>query len=162
MKLYELAGQYQELIPLAENADDEADLQAFYDTLDGLEGEIKEKVGNCAAVVKTLDAQASAIKAEEDRLAKRRQAIQNSRDRLKLYMQSGMEAAQLSKIKGELFTVSIADNPPSVVIDSEEMIPSDCKEVKITIARSRIAEKLKSGEPVAGAHLERTRSLRIR
>jgi len=162
MKLYELASQYQELIPLAENADDEADLQAFYDTLDGLQGEIGEKLENCAAVVKTIDAEAEAIAAEEKRLATRRRALQNSADRLKAYMRDGMDAAQMVKHKGKLFTISLQDNPPAVVVDDEASLPRDYCRVKVEPDKTAIKDALKNGVEVPGVHLEHTKSLRIR
>lgn len=162
LKLYDLAAQYEELVPLAENADDEAELQAFYDTLDGLQGEISDKVENCAAVVKTLCAQVDAIKVEEKRLGDRRRAIENSAERLKLYMRNGMESAQMDKVKGKLFTITIQSNPPAVVIDDEVKLPADCKKIKVEVNKAVIAERLKAGTAVPGAHLEHGKSLRIR
>lgn len=164
MKLYQLSEEYEQLAQLAENASDEMDQQAFRDTMEGLSGEIGEKVINCAAVVKSLDAEAFAIKCEEERLCARRKAIENSMASLKSYMQRGMEAAKIPKIKGELFTVSIQNNPPAVVLDTEqiEKLPPEYQRVTVAANKTAIGETLKRGEALTFAHLEYTRSIRIR
>lgn len=162
MTLYELTDQYRELVDLAENADDESDVQAFADTLEALAGEIDEKIENCAAVVRSIEAQAKSIREEEVRLAARRRAIENSTERLKRYMQDGMDAAGKSKIKGKLFTVSIQDNPPRVAVDDESQIPKDYMRVKYELDRTSISEAIKCGREVPGAHMEYGRGLRIR
>lgn len=162
MKMYELAQEYRELIPLAENADDEAELQMFFDTLEGLQGEIGIKLENCAAVIAEIGAQADGIRSEEKRLASRRKAIENSIDRLKRYMQDGMDAAQMVKHKGQLFTISIQNNPPSVVVDDEAAVPKGFQRIKVEVDKTAVKDALKSGTEVPGVHLEHTRSLRIR
>lgn len=164
MKLYQLAEQYEQLAACAENAGDEAEQQVFRDTLEGLSGEISEKVLNCAAVVKSLDAEAFVIKCEEERLSTRRKAIESSMASLKSYMQRGMETADMTRVKGELFTVTIQANPASVVLDIEhpEQLPAEYQRVTVAANKSAIGEKLRDGEKIAFAHLEYTKGLRIR
>lgn len=162
MQLYKLTKEYENLAILAADAADPAEGQAFTDTLEGLAGEIEAKVLNCAAVVKTIEGERDAADGERKRLAARVASLDNACDRLKAYMQSGMETARLEKIKGELFTVAIQNNPPRVKVDNEAAIPPEYKKIVTTIQAAEISKALKSGIEVIGAHLEQSRSLRIR
>ena len=51
--LYELTGQYMDLMEMAE----EADPDVLRDTLEGIEGEIEDKADNYAKVIRTLEGQ---------------------------------------------------------------------------------------------------------
>jgi hypothetical protein len=162
MKLYELANEYQELARLAADAGDPAEAQAFTDTLEGLGGMLEQKILNCAAVCKTLEAEENAIDEERKRLTARADAIAHARTRMKAYMQSAMEAADKDKIKGELFTVSIQNNPPRVKLEEGATIPEQYQKVTVTPMLSEIGKALKDGAVIAGAHLEYSKGLRIR
>jgi hypothetical protein len=164
LKLYELTSQYEELVRTAADCADPADAQMFADTIEGLQGEIAEKVENCAAVVKTLDAEADAIREEEKRLAARRQSLGTASDRLKLYMLDSLKVAQLPKIKGKLFAVSIQLTPPSVVLDIDDpaKLPPALQRIRVEPDKSQIGEMLKMGAQLAYAHLEQKETLRIR
>lgn len=164
LKLYELTSQYEDLVKVAADCGDPAEAQMFADTIEGLQGEISEKVESCAAVVKTLEAEGDAIREEEKRLAARRQSLGNASDRLKLYMLDSMKAASLPKIKGKLFTVSIQLTPPSVVLDVDDpaKLPPAMQRIKIEPDKIQIGEMLKLGANLTYAHLEQKETLRIR
>lgn len=59
LSLYEITGKYQELFDLFDNADidDEDAIQAYFDTLEAIEGEFNEKAENIAVFIKTLSAE---------------------------------------------------------------------------------------------------------
>lgn len=166
MKLYELTGQFQEALTLAEQSTGEDDQNAWLDTLIGIEEELQTKLDGCAAVCKSLEAEAKALKTEEERIRFRRQSFENQVERLKAYMFEGMKAAGLSKSKGKLFTVAIQANPERVVLDVEkpEQLPRQFQVVEVKANVSAIKEKLQEsdGEIKGFAHLERGESLRIR
>jgi len=63
MKLYELTGEWLSLMEMAD--DPELDEQAFQDTTEALEGDIDEKVENICKMIKNMEADADALKAEE-------------------------------------------------------------------------------------------------
>ena len=99
-----------------------------------------------------------------DRLDKRPQVLANSAKCLTAYMQRAMEATGKEQIKGDLFTVSIQKNVPSVVLDEEDAskLPTEYQRVKTEADRSAIAAALKAGTMLPFARLEKKRSLRIR
>lgn len=160
MTLYELAEQYQRLMEFAE--DPSTDAEVFKDTMDALGGEIDEKAENYGKVIRTLEGEVLSIADEEDRLARRRRAIQNNIDRMKEHLQNAMIACNKPKIKTDLFSFGIQKNAPAVVLDSEN-IPSEYlipQEPKID--KMRIKNELKAGADLPFAHLEQSESLRIR
>lgn len=163
MKLYDLTSQYAELARLAQDAIDAEDIKAYADTMEGLEGAIGDKMDGCASVFRQLELTESAIKAEEERLAKRRKTIANNRERLRLYMLSCMEAAGITESKGTRFTCKIAANPPRLIVDDETLLPERFIRVKREPDKAAIKLYLSTGGELPGAvHSEQSTSLRIR
>ena len=64
MKLYEIKNTYLDFLARMESG--EIPEEAVQDTLEGLEGVFEEKADNIACLIKTLNAEASAIKTERD------------------------------------------------------------------------------------------------
>src|SRR5690606_28566005 len=113
----ELSQAWQEVHALAQDGED------VQDTLEAIEGGIEDKVENIAKVVKAIDAEGKALKEEEKRISDRRKAMENQAKRLKEYAEEAMRSVGMNKIKGNLFTVAIQKNPPSVDIVDPELIP---------------------------------------
>ena len=162
--LYELTSEYLELLAMLEDPDVDEDL--INDTLEALGGELEAKADGYARVMRQMDADAKAIKAEEERLANRRKSLENRSAALKSRLQQMMEITGKVKFKTELFSFGIQKNPAAVVMDEQyiENIP-ECyliaQEPKID--KQKIKEDLKAGLDLEGiAHLEQTESLRIR
>ena len=76
-----------------------------------------------------------------------------------------MEKAGISEIKSidGSFTAKLAKGLPSVVIDDEALIADDSEFVrwKREINKTAIADAIKSGQYVPGAHIEVRPSLRL-
>jgi len=159
MKLYELAQNYAQLLEMA----DDMESDALVDTLEALQGEIEEKAENIAKLVKNLEADAKIIKEEEQRLAERRRAIEAKVERLKAYLQEQLEVAGLQKVKRPTITVAIQNNPPSVEIADEKLIPSEFMIPQpAKIDKKAILERLKNGEEIPGCSIKQTKGVRIR
>ena len=162
--LYELTAEYQALLMMAEEED--TDEQAILDTMEGLEGEIEDKAQGYACVMRQISADIEAVKAEIDRLKKRKETMENNITNMKKVLQYSMEAVGKTKFKTPLFSFGIQNNPPSVVLDEQyiENIPEEYlipQEPKID--RQKIKEDIKAGKDLEGlAHLEQTQSLRIK
>lgn len=163
MTLYELTEQYLQLLAFAEDPD--VDPQVISDTLEGLDGDIEEKADGYAKVIRQLEADEAALKAEIDRLTARKRTIGNSIDRMKEHLKQAMILCEKPKFKTELFSFGIQKNPPKVVVDHPEEVPAGWliqQEPKIDTAA--IKEALQSNDELACqiAHLEQGESLRIR
>lgn len=156
--LYELTGTFK-LINDIEGLDEEAKL----DTLESLDWteQFEEKVENTVKVIKNKEADKKALKDEIDRLTARYKSIDNDITWLKTCLQKAFEITGYEKVKGLLFTVFLAKNQPSVVVD-EEQLPKKYFVQKLTQDKATIKELLKSGKTIKGASLQESRSLRIK
>lgn len=159
MRLYDLTEQYKDLLELAEMGDP---IPAEF--LDGLESKIEEKAENIAAVMKSLEHEEAALKVEAERLAHRAAGVKKNREGLKRYLEEKLAEAKLDKIKGRLFSLTLAKKAPSVLIVDEKSIPGTWwKPANPTLDRAGMLEALKAGTEIPGARLYNDgHSLRIR
>lgn len=157
--LYELVGQYLDIYNM--DIDEETKL----DTIEalGLDEEIEAKAENYAKVIRNLEAENTAYKAEEERLKKKRDSNTKKIEWLKQTLQGAMEITGKTKIKGELFTLSVQNSKASVVVN-EATLPKKYWTKKVTEApnKKELYDLLKAGEEIEGATLQESRSLRIK
>lgn len=160
MKLFELTDQYQRLLSMV---DDEADIEAIQDTLEGLEGMITDKAESIAKLIKSIEADEQAIKAEEERLYNRRKALENRRNSIKEYLESQLIVAGIDKVKGTMFTIAIQNNPPSVNIRDDATVPDKYYVPQPPkLDKRALIEDLKAGAQYEGIELVQTKGVRIR
>lgn len=154
-----LTGEYLELSALADT-DDEGLKLAVADTMKGIAGQFEDKAKALVCVVQNMDADLDAIETEIERLKARKKAIQNRQDDLKDWLRMNMEATGIKKIACPLFTITCAEGRETVAVYDEAAIPDEYMRVKTDIAPDKvaIAARLKAGEEVPGAKLERGQS----
>ena len=161
--LYQMVDEYREA--LAGLADMDLDDQTMADTLEGLQGELVVKGQNVAAFALNLEAEARAMKEAEQRIAKRRRALENKSKHLRDYLRINMERSGITEISAndKSFKVKLMKGRPSCVIDDESALPPDyIEEVKTTKVDKRlITQAIKDGYEVPGAHLETKPALKI-
>lgn len=161
MKLYELTSDYLRLWNMVE--DEEIDLQMLEDTLQSVEGDIQEKAEGMVRILKSIDANSKALKEEEDRLNKKRKSLENKYGSLKSYLESHLMLMGINKLQTSIATVSIANNPPSVNILDENLIPEAYKIPQpAKIDKRGILEDLKAGAIIDGVEIQQGKSIRIR
>ena len=166
MTLYELTVKQLEL--KANLLAMDFDTQTIADTIEGESGEIQEKMEGYGFVITDRLSFAEAIKAEIDRMTARLNAelkrIKNIEDRLL----AGMIACEISKVETPHFTISVQNNPPSVEIFNDKLIPEELMrlpEPKPPVAapdKKAILAKLKAGEDVAGCVIVQKQRLVIK
>lgn len=159
MTLYEMTTQAQALRDMLDN--EEIDEQTFTDTLEAIGAE--DKVNSYCQIIRELDGDNTAIKAEVERLKKRIEHNTASIDRMKQALDSFMTASGKAKEKTPFFTVSYRRSQ-SVDILNEADIPQEYIKVKTETAPDKVAIKaaLKAGETVPGCQLKDTESIQIR
>lgn len=160
MKLYELTGEYAQLLELLNDAD--ADKEVLQNVLENVKGQIEEKAENIAKIIRCMESDIEAIKQEENRLQAKRQSLENKKTSIKNYLQQQLENAGMQKVKTPIFSIGIQNNPPSVNIIDENLIPDNFKIIKAEIDKKAIMQAIKEGKTVEGAELKQTQSLRIR
>ena len=161
MTLHELTEEYMNLLEMAEDAD--IDDQLFFDTMDGITGEIEYKFDGYGKVISQMAHDVSGLKEEEARLNARRKAIENRIANMKNHLMDTMSVLGTQKVKATLFSFGIQNNPASVVIDDESKVPKRFWiEQNPKLDKVAIKELLKGGITCDYAHLEQSQSLRIR
>lgn len=162
--IYELTADIQLLWNLMEEGEIEDD--TLIDAMQNSQEELSIKLENYCKFIKNMEADAKAFKEEEQRLYARRKTLENTIERAKSAMKYAMDVAGEKKIKGNLFTISLQNNPPKVVLDEQyiENIPEKyIKYAEPEVNRALIKEDLTNGVDLEGlAHLEQTEGLRIR
>ena len=156
--LYELTGTFKRI-----NDTEGLDEETKADTLESIDwsNKFEEKVENTAKVIKNKAASKKLIKEEIDRLTARYKSLDNDVIWLKRSMQEAFEVTGHEKVKGLLFTVYMAKNQPSVVVD-EELLPKKYFVITKKPDKNAIKEVLNAGKKVKGANLQESRSLRIK
>lgn len=102
--LYELSNNWQQVYDM------DLDEDTWLDTLDAINEDINIKVENSGRLYRSWESDAKALKSEEERLAKKRKAIENRMKSLKGYLQDNMERMKKNKIKTDLFSFNIQNN----------------------------------------------------
>lgn len=156
--IYELTGIFKQIAEM-EGIDEETKVDML-EAIDWTE-QFEEKVENTVKVIKNKEAEKKQLKEEIDRLTARMKSIDNDITRLKTGLQGAFEITGHEKVKGLLFTVTLAKNQPSVVVD-EELLPKKYFIQTLRPDKTTIKELLKAGKKVKGAELQESRSLRIR
>ena len=159
MKLFELTQSYQQVLEIAE----QLDAETLKDTLDSINDAVEQKVENTAFVVKQLEANVSVIDEEIKRLQAMKGTQTNNIKSLKLYLQESMEKVGLDKVQGKLIKIAIQNNPQSVEVLNENVIPKNYfVEQKPKLDKKALLADLKGGAQVEGVEIKQSRSLRIR
>lgn len=183
MKLYEISEEFRalfdsldDLCDTDETQDGAAELfregimQAWFDSLDCIEEEFKDKAENVAAYVKELKAEVKELKAEEDALKKRREQKNRKIDYLTQYLLGSMQLVHLNKIDSPKAKISIRNNAESVIVDDEQSFVKWAQENNDELLRYKMPEikktdvkkLLQSGTKLPCVRLVRTQSLIIK
>ena len=161
--LFILAAEHRALADKLHDTD--LDEQTILDTLEAESGDLVEKGKNVAAVFRNLESDAKQIKEAEEQLYARRKALEKRAANLKQYLLNRMTISGIQKIECPWFSVSIKNNPESVQVDDESLIPRDYfREIPATfqLDKNLVKAAIKDGFEVPGAHLARTTRLDIK
>lgn len=157
MKLYEIANEYLALMQAIDN--DEIPEEAIADTLEAIKGEIEVKADNIACLLKNIEADIMAIKAEETRLAERRKAKEKAYDRLKEYLSDMLQRVNIGKVETARNNISFRKSEV-VEVDHETFFAwavanrSDLFTYSAPKPnKTEIKKALKSGDEIIGASL---------
>ena len=161
MTLYEIKEQYLNVLNNLE-VDEDGEITNI-DVIDKAEGDFKDKAEAVACYIKSLDAEAKALKEEIENLNARMKSKQNYSEKLKDYLSFCMESTQVERIETPKVNLYFR-NSSKVVVDDEAAIDEKYIVTKTTtsISKSAIKDDIRSGLEVTGAHVETTRSLQIK
>ena len=196
MKLYELTESFAELFsqfedineyepdtdadgqPIDGNGDIIEDVEAYkekmltawFDTLEGIEGEFDEKAESIAIYIKQLKAEANILKFEKSAIAKRQSQKEREVEKLAAYLLNAMKAIGRSKVDMPHTVVSIRNNAPSLIVDNEAEFVSWAQEnndslleyIMPKVKKNDVKKLCKNGEAIPFVHMESKQSLSVK
>lgn len=165
LKLYAIADHYTALLTqLAEQVDTDGLIpDDLHQALSQWEDTFETKAVNVAAYIRTLEAESAAIGEVKKSMERRMTALSHQAGRLRDYLKIEMERTGILNVNHPFLNLRVQANPPSVVIEDETLLPDGFKEPLTTVKllKTEIAQALKSGQAVPGAHLEQSSRLVI-
>lgn len=164
MKLYEIKDLFMKFADMVENGEIEED--AIADTLESIEGEFEDKADNIACLIKTFNAEAEAIKAEEKNLKERRERKEKQADNLKNYIAGTMLQLGKAKVETARNVLSFRKSTSLQISDEAwfmEKYPDLVKtEIKKSIPKKDVTDLIKQGQEFVGAELVEKQNLQIK
>jgi hypothetical protein len=146
-------------------ADLDLDPQTVADTLEGMSGDLEVKAQNVALFVRSLEADAAAVKQWSKDAADRAKAIENRAESLRDYLARCLDAADIQKIEGPGIRIGWRKSS-AVVIDNAEQIPDEFMRTPEPPPpapdKRAIGDAIKAGATVPGARIEDRRGLVIK
>ena len=152
-KLYEIVAELQDFVAANEGLEDE---QAYRDTLEGLQGELDDKVSQWARCIKNLEGERDAIKAEGDRLTKRAKSIDNEVKHMKDTLLMYLKAAGVSKAGDAVIKASIVKNGGQAPLEIDLIpvdLPEDFQKITIDADKEAIRAALEGGQQLEWARI---------
>jgi Siphovirus Gp157 len=162
LRLYDLTVNHLKIQAAIENGDSE-ELDVLLNTKEAIEEAIEVKAEGYAKIIRSIEGQALAIKAEEERLAKRRKSLESNAKHLKQSLEQSMIDVGMKKLKTQLFSFNIQKNPPSVEVLNDAAVPETyliLQDPKLD--KKAILADLKNGVAVPGVEIKQSEGLRIR
>ncbi|MFI2856888.1 siphovirus Gp157 family protein [Paenibacillus sp. JSM ZJ436] len=158
-KLYTLTEKYRAFNQFIDDVWDnegltEDDMQMYIETLESIEDEISVKTENIVKLLKNIDSDIKALKDEEERLTKKRKALQNKHDNIKNYMKTMLESSDKNTVNAGLFKVRLQKSNPSLNVIDATLIPDTYKIAQDPKIDSKgILAAVKNGEKIDGVQL---------
>ena len=147
-------------------------VQAWFDTLEGIEEEFGDKAENILVFVKNLTAEVEEMKSEKSKLTARISVKEKQAERLKDYVVKCMDDIGVKKLDGIRAACSLRNNAESVEVtndiefinwaqanDRDDLLKYELPTIKKTPLKKELQQGAKG---IPGVRLTRTRSLIIK
>ncbi len=164
MSLYEIDSQIKGIIDKIYSADDfDGEItEADFDELRQLKEDRQVKLENIGLYIKNLEAEAAAIKAEEENLYKRRKRAENKAEGLRNLLINSLIENGENEFSTTRIRAKIRNSEKTEIVDLDS-IPEEFVEVKTTKQpdKKKIKEAIKAGIEVSGAQIVTNQTVRI-
>ena len=143
ISLYEMTNDLSELLAIEEISEEQKQ-----EIADNIMEMIKGKSENIIKLTRNMESRIKSVKEEEKRLAEYRKSEEKKLERLKSYVVSCLQDADIKKIDTNVGRISLKKSPASVQILDEDKIPQEFKitEQVTKISKKDIKEILKAGK----------------
>lgn len=160
---YQLAQNYNDLLLVLANEEDEETINACLDTLEMLESSMEEKADNTCYVINRLNAKSEYLEQEIKRLQTWQKQIENNIAKTKERLDKWLRLANKNKLETKNFRLSYTKSQAVKVIDISK-IPKEFINTKITETPNKMEIKkyIKNGGEIEGVEIEQRTNLKIR
>lgn len=159
MKLYEIAAELERWFWTHEDWKEAGATDAAWDELAALQMAFNDKLGGIGRLLKNLEAESDAIKAEATKLTERRWALQTRIDGLKNYVTRILDGQRWSD-SAIAFSFRRSE---AVKVDENKLQPKWYREKLVReVDKEAIKIALKNGQQIAGAELEERLNLQVK
>lgn len=163
MKLYEVVASYRtQLDALAEI--EGLDPQTVADTIEGMQGDLQDKLQAVIAYSLDLEIEATGAAAASKRMKERAESLDNRVKWLREYALRAMEACNLPEISTDEWSAKVAKSPPKIIIADDAMIPAQYIRTTVKTEPDKTALKaaLQAGDVLPGVALVSGHRLALR
>jgi hypothetical protein len=174
MSIYNISANYRALFDAFDNAEDLTDeeIEAYFDTLEGIEDEFDIKAENIACYIKSLKGDVDLIDEEIEALKRRKQVKENLINRLKKMLVENMQRIKKKKIDRPRAKLTLKNNAEQAHFTDEKAFLKWAEEqdkaefinisIKHTLSKTAVKAALQNGEELPGAWLEKSVSVIIK
>lgn len=153
--LYNIAAEFRQ--QLAALADLDLPPEAVADTVEGMAGEVEQKLRAVIAYSLELDILAAGAADAAKRMQDRAKGLQSRVDWLRSYALNAMQATGIGEVSTDEFAAKVAKKPPSVNITDQALIPAAYMRTPEPPPpapdKKAIADAIKTGAVIPGAEL---------
>ncbi len=149
-KLYDIANDYAKLM------DSGLDPEMIADTIEGIDGELVDKVEQLLAICKNEQFYAEALRAESKSLQERASVVEKKISSIKEYIARSLETAGKKSIRAGLHQVNVRVPSRQVDITDASILPIEFVEYETVVKPDKLAIKhqLDAGIAVPGAQIK--------
>jgi hypothetical protein len=165
MKLYEIANDYLALLEAIENG--EIPEEAIADTLEAITGDIEVKADDIACLLKNIEADVLAIKAEETKLAERRKQKEREYEKIKDYLSCMLQKVGCEKVETARNKITFRKSESVEVSEgfmtwAKEYRDDLLKYGEPTANKTAIKHALKCGAEIIGARIVVNQNIQLK
>ena len=168
--LYDYGNQLSETVEMIQDllsegvSTDEERVQELLEKMVSDETDWESKAINVAKFLNQLSLDVVQIESEIERLTRKKKSNESAHKTLHDLLMWQMEAFGKTEIKNPLLTIKVKENPPSLIVEREDLVPDKFKAKKevVTVNKNAIKQALKDGETIDGVKLINTKKLTIK
>lgn len=168
LKLYELSEKYQEALDAAIDLETgEIKSEMLFQELDSIGNQLEEKCLDVACLIKSIDAEAEAIKAEENILSSRRRTLDSKASYLKRYLSNSIPEGK--KFSDSRVVISWRKSTQTICsLNEQELIELSKQNPDLVSVRTSYSAKLKEMKefievtPIMGIIVNEKQNLQIK
>ena len=155
--LFNISQDFKSLYDIANDAENE-DMEALAELFSEVETSLSDKLDNTIYIIKELDSDADALKAEAKRLTDKAKALENKGKYLKELMLGAVKASGVEKLKSDKFSYYIKRTEVLNVV-SEDNIGREFFRIKREIDKTVLKKAIKDGLILDGVSIVENESL---